>query len=403
MWNFKEQAFEIKDEISGWRHHFHQYPELSFQERATTQKIAEILREIGYESIRIGVPRAPEVGVMAELNPGKPGKCIALRADMDALPIQEETNLLYASQYSNVMHGCGHDAHIAMLLGAAKLLFPLRGKINGNVRFIFQPSEEYVLSEECRKSGARLIVEEGDWMQGVDAVFGLHVWGTLPSGVIHYVPGAFMTTNLIVNMRVKGVGGHGAMPQNCVDPVVTACQIINAWQTIISRETDPQDTAVLTVGAVNVDGGGAYNVIPESVSVIAGVRTYSEELIQHIEVRMEEMAECIAKGMRASIDFSTLRGVPPVINDETFTLNAVEDIKETVGADHVARTKPVVASEDFAWYQKMAPGAIMFLGVGDKEKDTWYAQHHPHFNSDDDALPIGTASLAAVACGYLER
>lgn len=403
MWNFKEQALDIQQEISRWRHHFHQYPELSFQEKTTTQTIAAILKEIGFESIQIGIPRAPDVGVMADLNPGKPGKCIALRADMDALPIQEETGKTYASKYPNVMHGCGHDAHMAMLLGAAKILFPLRNQIDGNIRFIFQPSEEYVLSEECRKSGARLIVEEGNWMNGVDAVFGLHVWGTLPSGVIHYVPGPFMTTNLIVDMRVSGVGGHGAMPQNCVDPVVTTCQIINAWQTIISRETDPQDTAVLTVGAINVDGGGAYNVIPESVSIVAGVRTYSEELIQRIEVRMKEMAECIAVGMRAHIEFSTLRGVPPVINDETFTLNAAEDLKQTIGADRVVRTRPVVASEDFAWYQKLAPGAIMFLGVGDKEKDTLYAQHHPHFDADDDALPLGTAALATVACGYLER
>ena len=403
MFELKKRALEIQGDISQWRHSFHEYPELSFQEKATTQKIVKILQEIGFESIRVGIPRAPEVGVMADLNPGKPGKCIALRADMDALPIQEETGLPYASKCPNVMHGCGHDAHMAMLLGAAKILFPLRDRIDGNIRFIFQPSEEYVLSEECRKSGARLIVEEGDWMQGVDAVYGLHVWGTLPSGIIHYTPGPFMTTNLIVNMKVKGVGGHGAMPQDCVDPIVTACQIINAWQTIVSRETDPQDTAVLTVGAVNVDGGGAYNVIPESVTVVAGVRTYSEELIQRFEGRMKEMAECIAKGMRASIEFSTLRGVPPVINDETFTLNAVEDLKQTIGTEHVTRTKPVVASEDFAWYQKMAPGAIMFLGVGDKEKDTFYAQHHPHFNADDDALPIGTAALAAVACGYLER
>lgn len=401
--DFKKLALDVKDDVIRWRHDFHENPELSFKEVATTQKVANALRSMGYEKVEIGVPRAPEVGVIADLNPGKPGKCIALRADMDALPVHEETGLPYASKNDGVMHACGHDSHIAMLLGAAKLLFPLRDQINGNIRFIFQPSEEYVLSEECRKSGARLIVEEGHAMDGVDAVFCLHVWGTLPTGSIYYAPGPFMTTNLIVDMKVKGIGGHGAMPQNCVDPVVTACQIVNAWQTIISREVAPQDTAVLSVGGINVDGGMAYNVIPDSVSVVAGVRTYDESLINQIETRMKEIAEGIAHGMRASITFSTLRGVPPVINDIAFTENAVRVLRTTIGEDHVKTTSPVMASEDFSWYQKVAPGAIMFLGVGDEKKHTNFAQHHPKFNSDDDALPIGVASLAAVACNFISE
>ena len=401
MIDFKSLALGVKDDVIRWRHDFHRHPELSFHEVETTKKVVKALKEIGYENIRVGVPRAPEVGVTVDLNPGKKGKCIALRADMDALPIQEETGLPYASENENVMHACGHDSHVAMLLGAAKILFPLRDEINGNIRFIFQPSEEYVLSDECRKSGARLIVEEGHEMDDVDAVYGLHVWGTLPTGTIFYSPGPFMTTNLIVDMKVKGVGGHGAMPQNCVDPVVAACQIISAWQTIISREISPQDTAVLSVGGINVNGA-AYNVIPESVSVLAGVRTYSEELITQIETRLREMAEGIAHGMRADIEFSTLRGVPPVINDADFTEHAVHVLAETIGSEHVKTTSPVMASEDFSWYQKKAPGAIMFLGVGDEEKKTNFAQHHPKFNSDDDALPTGVAALASVAYDFLK-
>lgn len=400
MTDFKSMAQAVKEDIIRWRHDFHEHPELSFKEVETTQKVAAILREIGYEQIQTGIPRVPEIGVVADLNPGKPGRCIALRADMDALPVSEETGLPYASKNKNIMHACGHDAHIAMLLGAAKVLFQLRDQINGNVRLIFQPSEEYVLSEECRKSGARLIVEEGSAMGGVDAIFALHVWGTLPTGVICYTPGPFMTTNLIVDMKVKGVGGHGAMPQDCIDPVIAACQIISAWQTIISREVAPQDTAVLSVGGINVEGT-AYNIIPESVSVLAGVRTYSEELIGQIESRMKEIAEGIAHAMRAEISFSTLRGVPPVINDEEFTENAVRAICQAVGPEHMQRIKPVMPSEDFSWYQKLAPGAIMFLGVGDETKGTNYAQHHPKFNSDDDALPVGVAGLAAVAYHFL--
>ena len=402
MIDYKRLADEVKEDVVRWRHDFHAHPELSFQELQTTEKVAAILREIGYEKVQIGVPRAPKVGVIADLNPGKAGKCIALRADMDALPVREETGLPYVSKNENVMHACGHDAHIAMLLGAAKILFQLRDQINGNIRLIFQPSEEYVLSEECRKSGARLIVEESSAMVGVDAIFALHVWGTLPTGVVCYTPGPFMTTNLIVDMKVKGIGGHGAMPQNCVDSVVAACQIINAWQTIISREIAPQDTAVLSIGGINVEGA-AYNVIPESVSILAGVRTYSEALISQIETRLKEMAEGIAHGMRASIEFSTLRGVPPVINDISFTERAVDVISHALGSEHIRRIPPVMPSEDFSWYQKLVPGAIMFLGVGDEKKGTNYAQHHPKFNSDDDALPIGVASLVSVAYDFLSN
>lgn len=409
MINFKTLAQEVKDDIVRWRHDFHAYPELSFHEVNTSRKIAEALRKIGYTNVRVGIPHCPETGAVADLNPGKPGRCIVLRADMDALPIQEETSLPYTSQNHGVAHACGHDSHMAMLLGAAKILFPLRSQINGNIRFIFQPGEEYLLSDmcpslsdACSKPGARILVEEDDVMDGVDAVFGIHVWGTLPSGVIHYVPGPFMTTNLIVNMEVTGVGGHGAMPHTCIDPVVAACQIISAWQTIISREIDPQEAAVLTVGSINVDSK-TYNVIPERVSVIAGARTYDETVREYIKQRMQEIAEGVAKGMRVKISFTASSGVPPVRNDEVFTMQAVQSITEAIGAEHVACTKPVAASEDFSWYQKIVPGALMFLGVGNEEKHTNFAQHHPQFNSDDEALPNGTASLAAVAYGFINQ
>lgn len=385
-----------------WRHDFHEYPELSGKEFRTTQKIAEILREIGYENIRIGIPGFPEVGVVADLNPGKPGKCIALRADIDALPVCEETGVPYASKTPGVMHACGHDAHIAMLLGAARILFQLRDQIDGNVRLIFQPCEEEVMSEECQKSGAQVIVEDGHIMDGVDAVFALHVWGSLPSGSVFYAPGPFMTTNMTVEMQVKGVGGHGAAPQQCIDPVVAACQIVTAWQTIISREVSPLDTAVLSVGGINVKNA-AYNIIPESVSLVAGLRTFDIGLLKYVEKRMREIAEGIAHGMRAEIAFQSVYGGPPVINDEEFTRNAADAIRRAVGDEHVKLTSPVMPSEDFAWYQQVVPGAIMFLGVGDKEKGTDHPQHHVKFNSDDDALPVGVASLVAVAMEGLRR
>ena len=401
--DFKALAQEIQEDVVCWRHDFHAHPELSAREYRTSQKIAEILREIGYENVHVGLPGAPEIGVTADLNPGKPGKCIALRSDIDALPVCEETGLPYASENPGVMHACGHDAHMAMLLGAAKLLFQIRDQINGNIRLIFQPCEEDVLIEtECLKSGAQVILDDTDIMDGVDAIFALHVWGSLPTGAIYYAPGPFMTANAAIAMEVRGVGGHGALPQNCVDPVVIACQIVSAWQTIVSREVSPLDMAVLSIGGINVEDA-VFNVIPEKVSLVGGVRTYGDDLLEYIEKRMKEIAEGIAHGMRAEINFEADYGGPAVINDETFTEQAADAIRGALGEDHIKRTQPVMPSEDFAWYQKRVPGAIFFLGVGDKKKGTDYPQHHVRFNADDDALPVGVASLAAVAYGFLNQ
>lgn len=400
MFDFEKAALALKEEAAAWRHEFHQYPELSYQEEGTTRRIAEILREIGYEEIEIGIPHCPHTGVRAELNPGKPGPCIALRADIDALPVQEETGLPYASRNPGVMHACGHDAHISMLLGAAKLLFQIRDQLPGNVRFIFQPGEE-TGHPVYHRWGANLICRESGWLKGVSGIFALHVWGTLPTGIIHYTPGPFMTANMVVRMKVTGVGGHGAMPHACVDPVVAACQIVSAWQTIISRELDPLKVAVLSVTDIRAESTGAFNVIPPSVSLVVGVRTYSEEVMDVIAERMEAMARAIAGGMRAGIEFSSQRDVPPVINDPVFTERAAEAIRRAVGDARVAKTSPVAPSEDFSWYQKEVPGAMMFLGVGDPAKGTNYPQHHPRFNADDDAMPVGIAALAAVAADSL--
>lgn len=351
--------------------------------------------------VTIGIPLYPELGVIANLNPGKEGKCIALRADIDALPILENTNLTYKSKYEGVMHACGHDAHISMMLGAAKILFQIRSQIDGNVKFIFQPGEEAYKAEITPKTGARLIVEDSDIMKDVDAVFGIHVWGTLPTGVLCYKPGPFMATNMIVNLTVEGKGGHGGMPHTCIDPVVIICQIINAWQMILSREVNPLDTAVLTVG--KIESEGAWNIIPQNASLVAGVRTLTDELMETIKNRMREMAESIGKGMRANIEFSAMKSVPPVINDIKFTQKAVAAIEKTLGAESVMETLPVMPSEDFSLYQKVSPGALLFLGIGDDKKETNYAQHHPKFKIDDDALFKGVAAASAVAFDFINN
>lgn len=401
MYDFRQMALDIQQDFIDWSHYFHENPEVSFEEFNTTKKIAGILKEIGYEDVTIGIPLYPELGVIANLNPGKEGKCIALRADIDALPILENTNLTYKSKYEGVMHACGHDAHISMMLGAAKILFQIRSQIDGNVKFIFQPGEEAYKAEITPKTGARLIVEDSDIMKDVDAVFGIHVWGTLPTGVLCYKPGPFMATNMIVNLTVEGKGGHGGMPHTCIDPVVIICQIINAWQMILSREVNPLDTAVLTVG--KIESEGAWNIIPQNASLVAGVRTLTDELMETIKNRMREIAESIGKGMRANIEFSAMKSVPPVINDIKFTQKAVAAIEKTLGAESVMETLPVMPSEDFSLYQKVSPGALLFLGIGDDKKETNYAQHHPKFKIDDDALFKGVAAASAVAFDFINN
>lgn len=398
---WSELAQSVQPDVIRWRHEFHQHPELSFQEVRTTQRIAQILRNIGYTHVRTGMPREPQVGVVADLNPGAPGKTLLLRADIDALPVEEQTGVPYASRNPGVMHACGHDAHIAMLLGAAKLLYAHREALPGNVRLLFQPCEESN-HPVCGKTGAQLLTEESDVLDGVDAAFTLHVWGEKPTGTLFYKPGAFMSANMTVTMRVRGVGGHGALPQNCVDPVVIACQIVTAWQTILSREVAPLDTAVLTVGGINVSDA-AYNIIPEEVTLLAGLRTYDTALLYHIAQRMEQIASGIAQGMRASVEFESIYGGPPVVNDEALTNRAVQVLTDVLGSAHIAQMQPVMPSEDFAWYLSRVPGTMMFLGCGNAEKGTAYPQHHCKFNTDDDALAVGVAAFAAVAEDFLTR
>lgn len=400
MPDLKQMSIDIAEEVIKWRHAFHQQPELSFTEYQTTERIVEVLKDIGFVDVRVGIPFFSKVGVTANLNPGKEGPCLLLRADIDALPVEEKANVDYKSQHPGIMHACGHDGHIAMLLGVAKILFQLKDEINGNVRFIFQPGEENIRAEISPKTGARLLVENGNLMDDVDAVLGLHVWGTLPSGVLHYKTGPLMTSSMMMDMDIEGIGGHGAMPHVCVDPVVALCQIVTAWQTIVSREVDPREMAVLTVGKISTDG--AWNVIPAKASLACGVRTLDDGLLAYIEERMKEIAEGIAKALRCKISYAST-SIPAVINDKKFTEFAVRSIEKTLGSDCLRETESVMPSEDFSWYQKRVPGLLLFLGTGKAENQTDFPQHHPCFKIDDEALSVGVAAAASVAYDFVNR
>jgi amidohydrolase len=379
---------ELKQSIIDLRRDFHQHPELGLQEFNTAKKVEGVLKGLGIETKML----VKGTGVRGYLKGSRPGKTIALRADMDALPIQEETDVTYKSQNKSVMHACGHDAHMAMLLAAAMILSEKRGELPGNVVFIFQPAEEI-------GAGAKAMVEEGV-LEGVDRIFGLHVYSTLPFGTLNYRPGALMAAGDFFDVKITGRGGHGAQPHLTIDPIVIAANAINALQTIVSREVDPLESAVVSICKMNA--GEAYNVVPETVTFGGTIRSHKPELRESLPKRVKEILEGVVSGMRGSYEFNLMSKFPATINDEKMTAFVVRVAREILGEDQLLLMKPLMGSEDFSFYLQKIPGTFVFLGVENKGKGILYPQHHPKFDIDEDILPIGTTLHVAVALEYLK-
>lgn len=391
LYEIKDKAHELSDEITGWRHHFHKHPELSYHETETAAKIASLLKGMGYTDVKLGCGKG-NICVVANLNAEREsGKCIALRADIDALGVQEKRDVPYKSENDGAMHACGHDAHISMLLGAAKILKELEPKLRGRVRLIFQHAEE-------TGAGARDLVDEGV-LEGVDVIYGQHIWSPVPSGSMTYCLGPTMASADKFELDIRGSGGHGSMPHLSIDPVIAACSVISAWQTIISREVDPLESAVISVGAIK--SGSVFNAIPDSATVIGTTRTFSQEIRENLASRMKELAEAVCSGFRCKAEFIYHYMLPPTVNDPEFTRFAASVAKEIMGDEKVFETKPTMGAEDFSFYLQERPGAFMFLGTGNPEKDMVYPQHHPKYCVDDDVLALGTAVTAAIAWAYL--
>ena len=390
----KQQAESMKDLLATWRHEFHRCPELGYEEFETTKKIVALLTEMGYANLRVG-GRELTTGVIADIDTGRPGKKIALRADIDALPVAEETDVPFRSERPGFMHACGHDAHITMLLGAAKMLIEHKAELNGSYRLIFQPAEE-----KGNPGGAARMIESGV-LDGVDAICGLHIWSPVPSGKIAYREGPTMASADSFLLTIKGKGGHGSMPHLSVDPVTCACAVVSAWQTIVSREVDPLEAGVISVGAINA--GKVFNVIPENVSILGTTRTFRPEIRDYIESRMKTTAELICEAMRCTAEFAYTRFLPPTVTDPAFTKYAVEIAKEVAGAENVYEMAPTMGAEDFSYYLEKIPGTFLFLGTGNPAIDANYPQHHPKYKVDDDVLPLGVATMAGVAMRYLGR
>jgi amidohydrolase len=398
------RASQVEGKVVAWRRDIHQHPELSNRETRTADLVAQHLRSLGIE-VRTGVAHTGVVGV---LRGGKPGPVVALRADMDALPVTEEVDVPFASrvrttyngQEVGVMHACGHDAHTAMLMGVAEVLAGMRNDLPGTVKFIFQPAEEGAPAGE--RGGAEVMIEEGALEDPrPSAIFGLHVF-PYPAGEIRYRPGGAMASADAFRIVVRGRQTHGALPWAGIDPIVVASQIVMGLQTIASRQVDlTAAPAVITVGAIN--GGVRFNIIPDSVVMLGTIRTFDTAMRTDIHQRVRRTAESIAQsaGATAQITIDTTSAV--TYNDPALTDKILPTLREVAGASHVAVGPPITASEDFSRYQQHIPGVFFFLGITPPGTDPAKVapNHSPRFYVDEAALPVGVRVVAHLAVDYL--
>jgi amidohydrolase len=390
----KSAADGMLADLTALRRYLHAHPETSWQEIETSRLIALKLKEIGLEP-RIGAGGKP-VGVLADMDCGGESPCVALRADIDALGFGEESDVEYKSLHPGAMHACGHDGHIAMLLGAAKVLFSMRNRIRGRVRFVFQPAEEFGAG-----SGAQVMVNDGV-LKGVDAIAGMHLWSHVPSGRVQWRCGPVMGTSDEWEVRFHGKGGHGAMPHQAIDPTVIAAHFILAIQSIVSRETDPLQTCVISTGKLH--SGKVINVIPETAELCGNIRALAPEVRARAEESFLRMAKSVAETYRGSAETKYVSVYPyPVNNDSSLTQLFREVAVQVVGQENVEESPIRMTSEDFSFYQTAVPGVFFFLGSGNPEKGTTAPHHSPRFNVDDGVLPTGVSLLACFAVAALEK
>ena len=374
--NLNQLAKETKEQVIAWRRHLHQNPELSFQEEKTSQFIFDTLQSFG----NLEISRPTKTSVVARLIGPEPGKTLAIRADMDALPIQEENTFEFASQNPGVMHACGHDGHTAMLLGTAKILSGMKDSLKGEVRFFFQHAEEYF------PGGAQEMVDAGV-MEGVDIVIGAHLMSTFEVGKVGIVYGPMMAAPDGFFLTVNGKGGHGSAPHETIDSIAIGAQVVTNLQYIVSRNTDPLDNLVLSIG--KFVGGEAANVIANSVEISGTVRSFDLKFRESMPILMERVIKGITEAHGASYEFNYLTGYRPVINDNEVTKLMEETVREVYGEKAVDHQKPTMGAEDFSAFQQKEPSNYFLIGAGNKEKGITYPHHHPRFTFDEDAMEYG--------------
>ena len=400
-----QQFIDIESKVIEWRRDFHQYPELSNREFKTAEKIAKHLKSLGLE-VQTGIAYT---GVVGLLKGNSPGKVIALRADIDALPVTERNDLPFKSEVkttflnteTGVMHACGHDTHTAILMGVAEILSKNKDKIKGTVKFIFQPAEEGPPPGE--EGGAALMIKEGVLENPkVNAIFGLHINSGTEIGTIKYKTGGIMASVERFVINVKGKQTHGSQPWSGVDPILISAKIIDGLQTIISRESNlTNEAAVITVGKIT--SGVRFNIIPESAELIGTVRTLDKKMKTHIERRMKEMAATIAKayGGSATVEFQNNTAI--TYNDPALVEQMLPTIKRVAGEDQVQLMKATTGGEDFSFFQEVIPGFYFFLGGMTPGNTEAFPHHTPDFKIDDNGLLLGVKTLTHITFDYLNN
>ena len=366
---------DAERDLVRWRRHLHQHPELSFEEFEPTAYVSAMLDEW-----QIPYDRPLRTGVVGHLRGRHPGPTVAVRCDMDALPIEEQNTFDFKSSVPGKMHACGHDGHTSILLGLARTLSEMRDEIHGEIRLVFQPAEEVL------ESGARHMIEAGA-VDGVDAVIGLHLFSTLDTGRISLAGGPIMAAADVFELTIAGSGGHGAYPHQTIDPLMVAAGLVGQLQTLVSRRVSPLEPAVVTVGTLH--SGTAPNVIPGSAFLSGTVRTLSEPLREQLERELRRMSELFAQAHGATVEIKYQKGNPVVQNDSQLAGFLRPAAAATVGERAVLTMAPTMGAEDFAYYGSVAPSVFAFVGAGSRQAESDFPHHHPRFTVDERALGIG--------------
>ncbi|CAM2821815.1 M20 family metallopeptidase [Paenibacillus sediminis] len=383
-----QEVHKLFPDMIKWRRYLHQHPELSFHEEHTAAFVASTLRSFDID-VRTGVGGH---GVIGTIYGSKPGKTVVLRADMDALPIQDEKTVEYASKTAGVMHACGHDGHTATLLAVARYFKERPSEIEGEIRLLFQPSEEV-----C-PGGAVGVIKDGA-LEGADVIYGVHLWTPIDVGTVASAPGPLMAAADEFFIDITGKGGHGGMPHMSVDSVVAASALVMQLQTIVSRSVDPLIPAVVTVGTIN--GGAAQNVIAETCRITGTVRTFDEDTRMLIRRRIEQMTEMICAAYNTEASIRYVMGYPPLVNNDEETSRFFREAVKVFGEDKVGRIPKLMPAEDFSYYLENIPGCFMFVGAGNEAKGAVYPHHHPKFDFDEDAMIHAANLLIAMTQSYL--
>ncbi len=385
---------EIQPGLVADRRHLHEHPELGMQETETAKFVAARLGQLGLEEIRTGIANTGITALIRGTNPDGPGagKVVLLRADMDALPILEENQVEYVSQNPGVMHACGHDAHTTMLMGTARVLMGMRDQFAGTIKVLFQPAEE-------GPGGAEPMIAEGVMENPtVNAAFGIHVAADLPVGQVKVASGPRSAAADSLRLTIQGKGAHGAAPHLGIDPIVIGAEIINALQTIVSRNVDPLERAVITVGALHA--GVAPNVIPDTAELRATIRSFNPEVRDLLAKRIPEVCEGIAEAMGGSVTIDYKFGYPPLINNGEMAALVKRAAADVLGPDNVHEATPGMGAEDMAYFLNLVPGCFSNVGVRNEARGITWGAHHPKFDIDEDSLGVGVKVMTSVVMRY---